>query len=191
MTASGDNFVGGTVTYTTVLTNNGRSHADNPGDEYTNTLPTGLTLVSASATSGTTIANPNTNTVSWNGSLADGGTTTITVTAIVDKSAAEQTLSNQGTIYFDSNGDGTNDATALSDDPDTAESGDPTLLTIEVLDDQLPSGGSGDEKTDTRTDAGTLLKTGTDSSGPIWLGVGLLIVGAVLLMTHRARRNLV
>ena len=68
--------VGGTVTYTVVLTNNGTGNqADNAGNEFTDVLPAGLTLVSATATSGTAVATVGTNTVTWNGSLAPlGGT---------------------------------------------------------------------------------------------------------------------
>ena len=43
----------GTVTYTVVLKNTGTAtQADNPGHEFTDVLPAGLSLVSASASSG-------------------------------------------------------------------------------------------------------------------------------------------
>ena len=49
--------VGGTVTYTVTLTNTGTgAQADNAGNEFTDTLPAALTLVSATATSGTAAA---------------------------------------------------------------------------------------------------------------------------------------
>ena len=45
------------VTYTIVLTNAGPgAQPDNPGDEFTDVLPAQLTLVAASATSGTAVA---------------------------------------------------------------------------------------------------------------------------------------
>ena len=45
------------ITYTVVLTNAGpNTQSDNPGDELTDVLPASLTLVSASATSGTAVA---------------------------------------------------------------------------------------------------------------------------------------
>src|SRR6185369_6795933 len=74
---SGTFLVGGTVTYTVTLTNNGTGNqGDNAGHEFTDTLPAGLTLVSATATSGT--AGTSGNTVNWDGSLAPlGGSVTI------------------------------------------------------------------------------------------------------------------
>ena len=45
------------MTYTVTLTNNGTdAQADNAGHEFTDVLPAGLTLVSATATSGTAAA---------------------------------------------------------------------------------------------------------------------------------------
>src|SRR6185312_11803566 len=67
-TASGTFAPGSTVTYTIVLTNSGTAaQADNPGNELTDVLPPQLTLVSATASSGTATANTGTNTVPWNG----------------------------------------------------------------------------------------------------------------------------
>ena len=111
-TVSGTFAVGGTVTYTVTLTNNGTANqADNTGNEFTDTLPAGLTLVSAIASSGT--ASTAGNTVNWNGSLAPlGGSVTITITATVNAGTQGTVISNQGTISYDANGDATNDTTA-------------------------------------------------------------------------------
>lgn len=106
-------FEGEAVTFTFVLTNGGpAAQADNPGDEFTDTLPAGLTLVSAGASSGTitTLAN----TVSWNGSIAACETVTITVEATVDAGTEGMTLCNPGTVFFDADGDGINESIALS-----------------------------------------------------------------------------
>ena len=86
-TVSGTFRVGGTVTYTVTLTNSGNGvQADNAGNRFTDTLPSSLTLVSASATSGT--ATTAGNTANWNGSLAPlGGSVTITITATVNAGA--------------------------------------------------------------------------------------------------------
>ena len=66
--------MGGTVTYTVTLTNTGPgAQGDNPGNEFTDVLPAHLALVSATATSGTAVANVGTNTVTWNGSIPAGG----------------------------------------------------------------------------------------------------------------------
>jgi uncharacterized repeat protein (TIGR01451 family) len=131
--AVGGNFnPGGTVTYTVILTNNGAgAQGDNTGHEFTDTLPAGLTLVSATATSGTAAANVGTSTVTWDGALAaGGGAVTITITATVNSGTGGQTISNQGTISYDSDGNGTNDATASTDDPATQAPGDPTSFTV-------------------------------------------------------------
>jgi len=125
---SGSFTPGSTVTYTVTLTNAGpRTQFDNPGDELTDVLPPTLQLVSASAASGTAVANPGTNTVTWNGSLAAGGSVTITIVATLSAGAAPgSTVSNQATIAYDAVGDGTNSGSALSDDPAIGGAADPT-----------------------------------------------------------------
>lgn len=128
-TASGTAVEGGTITYTIVLSNTGTGvQGDNAGNEFTDTLPAGLTLVSAVATSGT-IGTAG-NTVNWNGSIPAGGMVTITITATINAGTAGQTLNNQGTISYDSNGDGTNDATRQTDNPATQAPGDPTPIVV-------------------------------------------------------------
>jgi uncharacterized repeat protein (TIGR01451 family) len=128
---SGTFTEGGTVTYTVVISNPSASaQLDNPGDEFTDVLPTGLTLVSAGATAGTATADAPTRTVHWNGSIAAGGSVTITITALVNTGTAGQTLSNQGTVFFDADGNGTNESSVLTDDPSTATAGDPTSFRV-------------------------------------------------------------
>ncbi len=129
-TVAGTFRVGGTVTYTVTLTNNGTANqADNAGHEFTDILPADLTLVSATATSGTAATAGNT--VNWDGSLAPlGGSVTITITATVNAGAQGTTISNQGTVSFDSNNDGTNDATASTDDPGVGGATDPTVFAV-------------------------------------------------------------
>ncbi|MFN7990238.1 MAG: hypothetical protein U0529_22400 [Thermoanaerobaculia bacterium] len=122
---------GGAVTYTVVLSNSAATaQLDNPGDEFTDVLPTGLVLVSASATSGTALATVATNTVTWNGSIPGGGSVTITIHATIGFGSAGLVLSNQGSISYDANGDGTNEATALTDDPGRPGGQDPTALVV-------------------------------------------------------------
>ncbi len=112
------------------LTNSGAGvQADNPGDEFTDVLPAGLTLTGATATGGTAVANTGTNTVTWDGSIAPlGGSVTITINATVT-SAAAPTVSNQGTIAYDGDGNGTNESTASTDDPSVGGTADPTTFT--------------------------------------------------------------
>jgi uncharacterized repeat protein (TIGR01451 family) len=130
-TVAGAPIEGQNITYTVTLTNSGPgTQQDNPGNEFTDVLPPTLTLVSASAPSGTAVANVGTNTVTWNGSIAASASVAISIVAKVNAGTAGQTISNQGTISYDSNGDGTNDASNVTDDPATIAGGDPTSVTV-------------------------------------------------------------
>jgi uncharacterized repeat protein (TIGR01451 family) len=114
-TVSGTYVQGGAVTYTIVLANDGEGgQPDNPGDELTDVLPAGLSLVSAAASSGTAVANLGTNTASWNGAIPVGDSVTITITATIDAGPGTR-ISNQATFLYDSDGDGTNDASGETD----------------------------------------------------------------------------
>jgi len=129
-TASGTFAQGSTVTYTVVLTNGGPGNqGDNPGNEFTDVLPAGLTLVSATATSGTAVATVGTNTVTWNGSLAAGASVTITITATIN-AAPGTTISNQGTFAYDADGNGTNEASGTTDDPITPGGANATSFVV-------------------------------------------------------------
>ncbi len=106
---------GGTATYTIAMTNAGPNpQNDNPGDEMTDVLPALLTFQSATATSGT-VSNVG-NTVSWNGTIAAGATETVTIVAQIDSGAAG-TIENQAEVFFDNDGDGTNESSSLSSPP--------------------------------------------------------------------------
>jgi uncharacterized repeat protein (TIGR01451 family) len=119
---------GGTVTYSVVLSNGGTyDQQDNAGDEFTDVLPASLTLVSASASSGTALANLGTNTVTWNGAVPAGGSVTVTITATIDAGTAGTTISNQGSFASDSDGNGlANEAPGATDDPTLPGAADPT-----------------------------------------------------------------
>ncbi|HSS75286.1 MAG TPA: IPTL-CTERM sorting domain-containing protein, partial [Thermoanaerobaculia bacterium] len=128
-TAAGTFTVGSTITYTVILSNAGPgAQADNPGNEFTDVLPATLALVSATATSGT--ASTSTNTVTWNGAIPASGSVTITITATILPAAAGTTVSNQGTISYDADGNGTNEATAQTDDPGVAGAANPTSIPV-------------------------------------------------------------
>jgi uncharacterized protein len=117
--SAGAFVTGATVTYTVVLTNNAPfTMPDNPGNELTDVLPAGLSLVGANASSGTTVPNTGTNTVTWNGSLASGGSVTITITAVI--TASTGTISNQGNAQVDLDNNGSNETTIPTDDPNVA-----------------------------------------------------------------------
>jgi uncharacterized repeat protein (TIGR01451 family) len=133
-TASGSFTVGSTVVYTIVLTNSGPgTQPNNTGNEFTDVLPPQLALVSASASSGFALANTGINTVGWNGSIPSGGTVTITINATILPSAVGTTVTNQGTIFYDADGIGPNDATAPTDDPGAGGAADPTAFQIVAI----------------------------------------------------------
>lgn len=131
-TASGPFTQGSNVTYTIVLSNSGpAAQGDNPGDEFVDVLPSQLTLISANATSGTAAANVGTNTVTWNGAIPAGGSVTITIVALVEPDApVGSTITNQGTIHSDADGNGTNEATGVTDDPSQPGSGNGTAFVV-------------------------------------------------------------
>jgi fimbrial isopeptide formation D2 family protein len=122
---------GASITYTVTLTNTGTfAQGDNAGNEFTDVLPSTLTLVSASASSGTTVATLGTNTVTWDGAIAaDGGTVTITIQATIKADTTGQ-VSNQGTLSYDADANGTNDASRLTDDPGHPGAADPTTFFV-------------------------------------------------------------
>jgi uncharacterized repeat protein (TIGR01451 family) len=114
-TVSGSFVQGGTVTYAIVLGNDGAGQQfDNAGNELIDVLPAGLALVSASATSGTAVATPAANTVTWDGAIPAGGSVTINIVATV-VAPAGTTISNQASFKFDTDGDATNETTASTD----------------------------------------------------------------------------
>jgi uncharacterized repeat protein (TIGR01451 family) len=166
-TLSGNQYPGSTITYTITLTNSGPgTQADNPGAEFTDVLPAQLTLVSASATSGTAVATIATNTVTWNGGLAAGGTVTITINATIGSFPPGTLVTNQGTISYDSNNDATNDASAQTDDPGAAGAANATSFVVAAA----PATGL------------TEIPTAT------WLGLALLTVMLTTIGVVLARR---
>jgi uncharacterized repeat protein (TIGR01451 family) len=127
---SGTLAPGGTISYTIVLSNAGPgSQADNPGDEFVDTLPTAINFTSVTASSGTATYDAVSRTVRWNGAIAAGASVTITISAVLDTEARGR-VNNQGTIHFDSDGDGTNESSALTDDAALPGANDPTGFII-------------------------------------------------------------
>ncbi len=126
---------GAVATYTVTLTNNGNAtQPDNAGNEFAETLPSSLTLLSASATSGTAVATIGTNTVAWNGTVAAGGSVTITIRATIG-GAAGDSISAQGNVSFDSDLDGANESGALTFRPPLLEDPEPTVFTVRSFND--------------------------------------------------------
>ncbi|HBB87720.1 MAG TPA: hypothetical protein DC047_08910, partial [Blastocatellia bacterium] len=110
---SGGSTPGSTLSYLIILSNNSDSdQQDNPGNEFTDVLPADLTLLSSSASSGTATANTGTNTVTWNGIVPAQDSVTITIDATIKTGTEDHTIANQGTISYDADGNGTNEASA-------------------------------------------------------------------------------
>jgi uncharacterized repeat protein (TIGR01451 family) len=130
-TAAGSFASGSTITYTIVITNEGDGEQpDNADDEFVDVLPDGLALLSATATSGTVSEDFGSDTVHWNGSLAAGASVTLTIEAAVQASEGTS-ISNQGTVYFDADNNGSNESSAPTDNPDDA-TGDADATTVVV-----------------------------------------------------------
>jgi uncharacterized repeat protein (TIGR01451 family) len=118
---------GALVTYTIVVSNSGpQVQGDNPGNELDDLLPPSLTLLSATATSGAAVATIATNSVAWNGAIPAGGSVTITIVARIKPGTVGTTVSNQATIHYDRDSDGTNESTAFSNAP----GGGPTTFVV-------------------------------------------------------------
>jgi uncharacterized repeat protein (TIGR01451 family) len=124
-------YPGAPITYTIVLTNSSvNDQFDNPGDEFSDALPPQLTLNGASASSGT--ATIVANVVHWNGTIPGLSSVTITIDATINAGTSGQTVSNQGRIFCDvnGNGDNTDDATRYTDDPAVVGGDNPTEFLV-------------------------------------------------------------
>jgi uncharacterized repeat protein (TIGR01451 family) len=129
--AAGAPFLpGGTVTYTITLENQGNAtQLDNPGAEFVDALDPSFTSISASASSGTPAIHGNT--VTWDGTIAPGGSVTITIACALPATAVPgSAVTNQGTVSFDADTDGVNESTAVTDDPALPGNADPTAITV-------------------------------------------------------------
>jgi ELWxxDGT repeat protein len=124
-------YEGANVTWEILVTNTGAGPlVDNSGDELVDIIPSPLTLVGASADSGTAAVDLGQNEVTWNGALAPGETATITIQASVPSAVQGQTFYNQATLSFDADGDGSNESAGVSDDPGRQGAGQPTPVVI-------------------------------------------------------------
>jgi uncharacterized repeat protein (TIGR01451 family) len=108
---SGGSTPGSTLTYLIQLMNDGSSdQQDNPGNEFIDVLSSDLTLVSASSSAGTATATVGTNTVTWNGVVPALDSVTLTIAATIKPGTTDHTIDNHGTISYDADGNGTNEA---------------------------------------------------------------------------------
>jgi uncharacterized repeat protein (TIGR01451 family) len=131
-TVSGNRNVGDTMTYTILIANDGTVASPDivAADELTDVLPASLALVDASASAGTAGATVGTNTVTWNGTVPAGGSVTVTVHATINAGQQEQSVSNQASVSYDADLNGTAETTVLSDDPGPGGATDPTVFTV-------------------------------------------------------------
>ncbi len=112
---------GDTMKYTITISNIGTANQnDNEGNEFEDAIPNNSTYKpnSATATSGVIAYNEEDNKITWNGEILSESSVALTFEVIVDEGLANGTIiSNQGMVYWDSNENGTNDATEYTDDP--------------------------------------------------------------------------
>lgn len=109
------------IEYTTTISNIGAANqSDNSGNEFEDVIPDNTTYVtgSLSTTSGLLEYDAGENKITWNGEIPSESSVALTFQVKVNTGLANGVIiSNQGTVFWDSNENGTNDATELTDDP--------------------------------------------------------------------------
>jgi uncharacterized repeat protein (TIGR01451 family) len=139
---------GDLLKYTISLINTGEADQNNnPGDEFEDLIPDNTEFVTGSetASNGMIQYNAGEDKITWNGAIPAESSVSLSFQVEVDPDLSSGTvISNQGTVNWDSNEDGTNDATELTDNPyiddgidqdgdgDTDDD-DPTNITIIVF----------------------------------------------------------
>ena len=122
-------FGGMPITYAIEITNGMLiDQGDNPGPEFVDVLPAELVVESASATSGTVVADIGANTVTWDGAIPSGGSVTITIVAMIGPDASGP-VANQGSLLIDLDGDGTNETTVMTRQGDGTAG--PTVVNVQ------------------------------------------------------------
>ena len=140
---------GDVLTYSITISNIGNADQNNnPGYEFIDILPQYLDLdpTSLSSTSGTLSYNTSANQIQWDGDLPAESSVAISFECAINQSAPNgHIISNQGTVYWDTDEDDINDATELTDDPNTddgidtdndleTDDDDPTEITVTSFD---------------------------------------------------------
>ncbi|MEM2388561.1 MAG: DUF11 domain-containing protein, partial [Candidatus Thermoplasmatota archaeon] len=134
---------GDAIRYTAWINNTGDVPSNNnPGNEFEDEIPACTTYVSGSIEIND-IPNDDdisdgigydaiNNKIIWNGIIPAHGSIKISFMVRVNLNATCSIISNQGVVYYDSNGDGINDANQPTDDPATSEENDPTNLKLDI-----------------------------------------------------------
>jgi uncharacterized repeat protein (TIGR01451 family) len=118
----GDVEEGDILKYEIRIINTGEiDQTNNPGNEFEDVIPENTTFVtgSLSASSGTISYDSINDKIVWNGIVeAESGNLVLSFNVMVDNGLPNNAIvSNQGTVHWDSNEDGTNDALELTDLP--------------------------------------------------------------------------
>ena len=131
-TVTGETYEPGTIIrYEVTIWNDGcGDQEDNPGHEFSDVLPAGLSGTGyVTATSGTIDLLGDE--IVWDGEIPAGGTVTLVYEAEVE-GEPEDEVCNQGFFHWDSDGNGTNESLEGTNDPGTPIDDDPTCFTISV-----------------------------------------------------------
>ncbi len=159
---------GDTIKYRVTISNTGDADQnDNPGNEFEDIIPEYTTYVenSITATSGSINYDTDNKKITWSGEVSAESSVILEFQATVNQSLENGTIiSNQGTAYWDSNEDGNNDETELTDDAHIddgidqdgdgeTDDDDPTDLT--VIQFEYPSSVTEDFSDDTAGNAAT------------------------------------
>jgi uncharacterized repeat protein (TIGR01451 family) len=128
---------GDVISYVVTITNTGdMAQADDPSlREFVDPIPAHTIYVpgTVTANSGTAAYNLAQNRIEWDGVINTGVANSVVIqfsVAIVGASPGDA-ISNQGSVNWDSDGNGTSDAVKLTDDPATILTpNDPTVLTV-------------------------------------------------------------
>jgi len=136
---------GDILEYSITISNIGDAdQSDNPDNEFEDFIPDNTTYVPgfASASSGLITYDGGENKITWNGAIAAESSIALSFRVTVNPALPNGVeISNQGTVYWDSNENGTNDATELTDDPTVddgidqdgdgeTEDDDPTIVVV-------------------------------------------------------------
>jgi hypothetical protein len=101
---------------------------DNPGDEFRDVLPAEIAVLSVKASSGH--ARLEGRTVTWNGLIRARKSVTLTIKGRILQGMEGRTVANQAQAFYDEDNNGTNEATANSDDPSTPVVRDATVFVV-------------------------------------------------------------